>query len=86
VLTDSLRRPNAVSVILSSPRSSPLQSKIPAKLDSEFIHYARFAPGWHFGEPQPIQINGLDAGFAAASIETQYMPFMAWRQVLSSLV
>ena len=42
--------PSTVSMVSPRHLSSPFQSKIPAKPDSDFIHHARFAPRWHFGE------------------------------------
>ena len=42
--------PGTVFVVLSSRRSTHLQSTIAAKSGSDFIHQARFAPGWNYGE------------------------------------
>jgi hypothetical protein len=43
-----------VSVVLFRRRSTFFQSTVTAKPESEFIHQARFAPGWNFGEPHPF--------------------------------
>jgi hypothetical protein len=45
--------PCTALVVPSRYRSSLHQPTITAKLGSEFIHQARFAPGWNFGEAQP---------------------------------
>jgi hypothetical protein len=49
---DTAIGPGTASVVLPRHRSSSLQSKVIANLDSEFTHQSRFAPGWNFGEAQ----------------------------------
>ena len=49
--------PGTALVALFCRRSNLFQSKASAKPESEFIHQARFVPGWNFGEGQHLARN-----------------------------
>ena len=46
-----------VSVALRRHRSNPLQSKVNANPNAEFMHQLRFAPGCDFGEAQYARVS-----------------------------